>query len=229
MVKLLLRFIAVARLALKRLWNHPGLTFLALLGIIFSVGLVNSASFFAKAVDQVILDQELSKFSEMTGRPPFSTSIYTFSSSRVPISLVDAENLSNHVADTLSSEVELPLTHVGIEVHSGNMMLRPIEGATYATGKQDYLESTDLVYIASVADELNILEGEPLDENSTSGEALDVWMHTRMAEKMGVNVGEEFNLSVNVVAEPIRIRVRGFWQAKDPTADFWFENPDATL
>lgn len=229
MIKLVLRFVSVTRLAFKRLWNHPGLTLLALLGIILSVGLVNSASFFAKAVDQVILDQELSKFSAMTGRPPFSTSIYTFSSGRAPISLVEAENLSTHVGDTLSSEVGLPITHLGIEVHSGNMMLRPKEDATYATNSQSYLESTDVVYIAGVADELEILDGAPLDENGASGDVLDVWMHTRMAEKMGVNVGEEFNLGINIIATPITVRVRGLWQAKDVDSDFWFENPDATL
>jgi len=229
MIKLLLRFTSVTRLAIKRLWNHPGLTVLALLGVVFAVGMVNSASFFAKAVDQVILHQELADFSEMTGRPPFSTSIYTFSSGRAPISLQQAEELSDHVAGTLSSEVGLPTQYVGLEVHSGNMMLRSIEGASYATSEQDYLESTDIVYIAGVSDEIEILDGDPLDEDGQSGDVLDVWMHTRMAEKMGINVGEEFNLGINVVSMPIIIRVRGFWQAKDITSDFWFENPDATL
>jgi len=192
--------------------------------------MVNSASFFAKAVDQVILGQELAAFSTMTGRPPFSTSIYTFSSARAPISLRDAENLSaNHVAITLASEVGLPVRHTGLEVHSGNMMLRSKEGAAYARSEQDYLESTDVVYIAGVSEELEILDGDPLDEDGVSGEVLDVWMHTRMAEKMGINVGEEFNLAVNIVSTPVVIRVRGFWTAKDANSDFWFENPNATL
>ncbi|MEJ5310837.1 MAG: ABC transporter permease [Anaerolineae bacterium] len=230
MIKLLLRLIAVTRLASKRLWNHPGLTVLALLGIIFAVAMVNSASFFAKAVDQVILDQELAAFSKMTGRPAFSTSIYTFSSARVPISLRDAENLSaNHVAATLSGEVGLPVRYTGLEVHSGNMMLRSKEGASYTKTEQDYLESTDVVYIEGVADEMEILDGDPMDEDGVSGDVLDVWMHTRMAEKMGINVGEEFKLGVNIVSPAVTIRVRGFWKAKDVTSEFWFENPDATL
>jgi putative ABC transport system permease protein len=229
MIRLLLRFISVMRLAVKRLWNHPGLTVLALLGVVFAVAMVNSASFFAKAVDKVILNQELADFSKMTGRPPFSTSIYTFSSGRVPISLREAENLATHVGDTLSSEVGLPIQYMGVEVHSGNMMLRSKEGASYATSEQDYLESTDVVYIEGVSDEMEILDGDPLDEDGVSGDVLDVWMHTRMAEKMGINVGEEFNLGINIVSTPITIRVRGFWQAKDTTSDFWFENPDATL
>jgi len=229
MIKLVLRFISVTRLAIKRLWNHLGLTVLALLGIIFAVAMVNSASFFAKAVDQVILNQELAAFSKMTGRPPFSTSIYTFSSGRVPISLREAEDLATHVGGTLSSEVGLPVQYMGVEVHSGNMMLRSKEGASYDKSEQDYLESTDIVHIDGIAEEMQIVDGDPMDENGVSGEVMDVWMHTRMAEKMGINVGEEFNLSVNIVSTPIIIRVRGFWQAKDITSEFWFENPDATL
>ena len=229
MIKIILRFVSVTQLAIKRLWNHPGLTVLALMGIVFSVGMVNSASFFAKAVDQVILNQELAAFSAMTGRPPFSTSIYTFSSGRAPISLLDAEDLSKHVGGTLSSEVGLPIVHMGLQVHSGNMMLRYKEGSAYADKAQDYLESTDVVYIANVAPEMQIIDGDPFDEDGVSGEVLDVWMHTRMAERMGINIGEEYNLAINVIAQPITVRVRGFWRATDITSDFWFENPDATL
>ena len=204
---------------------------MALLGIVLSVGLVNSASFFANAVDQVILNQELQAFSEMTGRPPFSTSVYTFVSSRAPVSLQQAEELQTNIAATLSSEVGLPLTHQGLQIHSGNMMLRPKEGTAYGGGdEQEYLESTDMVYIANVSKHMNIIDGDPLDEDGRSEDGvLDVWMHTRMAEKMGVNVGEEFNLGINVVVEPIAIRVRGFWKAEDLEEDFWFENPDGTL
>ena len=229
MLRLIFRLISITRLVIKRLWSHPGLTMLALLGVILSVGLVNSASFFANAVDQVILNQELAKFSSMTGRPPFSTSVYTFASSRVPISLLEAENLAEHINATLTSEIGLPILHQGLEVHSGNVMLRPIEGTAYASDNREYLESSDLVYIANVSDEMEIVDGDPLDPEGVSTDVLDVWMHTRMAEKMGVNIGEEFNLGINIVVEPITVRVRGFWKAKDLASDFWFENPDATL
>jgi hypothetical protein len=67
------------------------------LGVVLSVGLVCNGSFFAQAVDQVILNQELAAFSKMTGRPSFSTSVYTFPTSRVPISLLEAETLAQHV------------------------------------------------------------------------------------------------------------------------------------
>ncbi len=214
--------------ALKRLFSHPGLTFLALLGIILAVGLVANASLFAQAVDQVILDRALAEFSRKTGRPPFSTSVYTFPSTRAPISIKKAEELQTHVANTLSGEVGLPLKHQGIEVHSGNMMLQPPTDAV-AYGEGDYLGSVNIVYVYNIADHMEIIAGDPLEEEAASGEVLEVWMHTRLAETMGVNVGEEYNMGVTLSAQQITIRVMGIWQAKDPTDPFWFENPDASL
>jgi putative ABC transport system permease protein len=229
MIKAVYRFFGVAQFALERLIHNPGLTILALLGIVLSVGLVSNAAFFAQAVDQVILDQELDAFSRMTGRPSFSTSVYTFPTSGNPISLTAAEDLAQNVASTLSSEVGLPLHHLGFQVHSGNMMLRPRAGDTQWGEEDEFLGSVDIAYMQAVSDYMEIVAGDPLDPEGTSGEAIDVWMHTRLAEKMGINVGEELAVGTNMLADMVPIRVVGIWQSEDADDDFWFENPDATL
>jgi putative ABC transport system permease protein len=203
------------------------LTFLALLGVVLAVGLVSNASLFAQAVDQVILNRELEAFSEMTERPPFSTSVYTFPSGRTAISLPMAEDLATEVANALSSEVGLPLEHLGMQVHSGNLMLQPTESS--AQYGEDFLGSVDVAYIADVTDQMEIISGEPMDPEGASGEILDVWMHTRLAETMGINVGEELQLNENVSGEPERVQIAGIWQAADAEDDYWFEDPDATL
>ncbi|MGC9522117.1 MAG: ABC transporter permease [Anaerolineae bacterium] len=228
MVKALYRFLGVIQFAVERLIHHPGLTFLALLGVVLAVGLVSNAAFFAQAVDQVILNEELDAFSAMTGRPAFSTSVYTFPSGENPISVSLAEELGENVAGTLSDEVGLPVEHRDMQIHSGNMMMHPVAGDTqYEAG--EFLGSVDLAYVEDISDHMAVLAGDALKPDASSGETLDVWMHTRLAEKMGINVGEELNIGVNLRAEPTRIRVAGIWQAADPEEDFWFENPDATL
>ncbi len=228
MLKLIYRIAGVIQFAIERLVHHPGLTFLALLGVILAVGLVSNAAFFAQAVDQVILDQELAEFSRMTGRPPFSTSVYTFPTSESPISVALGEELSQNVASTLSAEVGLPVEHLRMQIHSGNMMLQPPEGETqYAAG--DFLGSVDIAYVENVSEHMRIIEGGPLDPATTSGDVLDVWMHTRLAEKMGINVGDELAIGINVRSAGTPIRIVGIWQAEDPSSTYWFENPDATL
>ncbi|MGC9346766.1 MAG: FtsX-like permease family protein, partial [Anaerolineae bacterium] len=229
MFKSINRFFGVFRFAIERLIYHPGLTFLALLGVILAVGLVSNAAFFAQAVDQVILNQELAAFSDMTGRPPFSTSVYTFPKAASPIRVPLAEELAQNVASTLSSEVGLPLEHLGMQVHSGNLMMRPAKGSNQYGEEDEFLGSVGVAYIEAVSDEMEIIAGDPLDPGGASGEVVDVWMHTRLVETMGINVGEELQIGVNVTAEGLPIRIAGVWQAADPESDYWFENPDATL
>jgi putative ABC transport system permease protein len=221
------RAFELVRFALKRQYHHPGVTLLALLGIVLAVGLVTSASCFSQASAQLILNQELAEFSRTTGRPAFSTTAYTFPSSRQPISVETAEQAADDVANTLASEVGLPLKHLGIQVESGGMMLQPQEGSVLY-GDQSYLGSINLAYIADVQNRLTIVKGDPLDDGA-SGDVLDVWMPTQMADAMGVHIGDEFRIGKTLVSTAIPLRVRGTWQASDPTDDFWFADPDSAL
>jgi putative ABC transport system permease protein len=228
--RLLFKLKGLIGFAFRRQWNHPGLTLLALLGVVLAVGLVTSATFFADAVERRILQQKLDEFSQITGRPPFSTNVYVFPSSRQPISLEEAEELASHVADTLASEVGLPLKHLGLQVSSGGMMLRPREGSSlYGDGEeQAFLGSVNLVYIQGIEDHVQAVAGDPPDDG-VSGEVLDVWMHNRLAEEMGVLVGDEFQVGAVGVGNSIPLHVQGFWRASDPEDPFWFANPDETL
>jgi putative ABC transport system permease protein len=227
-MKPLFKLAGLIAFVLKRQWHHPGLTLLALLGVILAVGLVANAPCFSQAVEQTILLQKLAEFSRTTGRPAFSVEIYTFPSSRRPISLEAAEEVARHVAGTLSSEVGLPLKGLGIQVDSGGMMLQPREESSQYGEGQPYLGSVNLVYMAGIGEYIEMVAGEPPDEGA-SGEILDVWMHTRLAEEMGLHIGEELNVGVTLADVPVPIRVRGFWQARDPTEPFWFTDPDQTL
>jgi putative ABC transport system permease protein len=228
----LFRPFELAGFVLKRQFHHPGLTLLALLGIVLAVGLVTNASCFSEGAAQLILNQRMAEFRRMTKRPAFSTAIYAFPSARQPISLEAAEQAANHVAGTLASEVGLPLKHLGVQVRSCGMMLQPKEGSSLYGEGQSYLGSIDLAYIAEVGDHMEIVAGESFDDDvpdGTSGEALGVWMHTRLAERMGVHPGEEFQIGATLVSAAVPIRVRGIWQAGDPADVFWFTDPDSAL
>jgi putative ABC transport system permease protein len=219
----LFQLMGAVKLVLKRQRHHLRLTLLALLNIILAVGLVTNSYFFSQAVDRVILTQELYEFSSDTGRPPFATSIYIFPSTRVPLSLEDAEKASRDIANTLSGEVGLPLRQLVTEVSSGGFMLQMADEA------RQYLGDTELVYMDGISEHMEIVEGEPLDEKGQSGEVMDIWMHDRLAQKMGVHIGETLNLSKTVTETPMLIRIAGFWKAKDPESEYWFNDPDQAL
>jgi len=216
-------------LVLRRQRHHLGLTSLALLGVVLAVGLVVSAPVFSQAVDKMLMLEELASFSGETGRSPFATAVYVFPSTNQPLSLVEAEELAGHIAGTLSSEVGLPIRHEGLMVSSGSMMLQPSADTSQYGGERRHLASIKFVHVADIADHSYTVAGQPLGEEGTSDEELDVWMHTRLAEEMGVHVGDKFNVSVTLLGDPIAVRVQGFWQAEDPSEPFWFKDPDHSL
>lgn len=217
----------LAGFALKRLRHHPGLTVLALLGVVLTVGLVSSAGFFSEGVDQTIVSQELAEFSRVTRRPAFSVRIYNFPSPYQPLSLEEAEKMGRYVASVLATEVGLPPRQVGLRVEGGRMELQPREGTgRYTEGRP--LGTVRLVYVADIGAQMGLVAGDPLDEGP-SGKLLDVWMHNRLAEEMGVQIGDEFAILVTRHEDPLPVRVKGTWEARDPTDSFWFSDPDAKL
>ncbi len=226
------------RLTIRRLWSRPILTLLALLGVVLAVGLLSSSAFFTQAVDRVLLLEELNKLAKTTGRHPFATRVYVFPTGRQPLSLAQAELMGKDVAGALAGEIGLPVARLGLSVESIGLMLLPSEDdLRYNPNK--ILNQVTLNYIGEVADKLTLVSGDhfPTDAESeaTAAQAaglstvLDVWMHTRVAQEMGVQAGEKYRITVNLSKLPHIVRVRGLWQAKEPTDPFWFNNPDQNL
>ena len=218
-------------LTLRRLRSRPGLTLLALLGIVLAVGLLSSTAFFSQAVDRVILLEELARLSSTTGRHPFSTRIYYFPSSRRPLSVTDAETVAKDIGGALSGEIGLPVGEQRLQIESPGMMLLPRDGDTrYALSPGGFLASISFAYIADVATHVEVIDGAPFaDAPSADPQTLDVWMHRSLATEMGIVAGEEFDAAVNLRSGRRAIRIAGLWQAVDPTDSFWFSNPDQQL
>ena len=216
-------------LILRRQQYHLGLVILALLGIILSVGMVTNASFFSQAVDRVILQQNLAEFSRVTGRPPLSTNVYVFPSERNPLTLEDSERISRQIGDTLASSVGVPLRQLGIEISSGTMLLQPKPGSDLQVQGKELLGTVSTVYIANIANHMVIDAGNPLDTVQVSGDVMNVWMHARLAQEMGIQINDQFIVRPNVTINPVLIRIAGIWHAKDSKEDFWFGDPDVQL
>ena len=91
---------------------------------------------------------------------------YLFPSSRKPLSLAAATRVAHNLADTLSSEIGLPLRHLGTHIESGSLMLLPDADDERYASDGGYLQSVEVVYIDQVAEQMEIVAGEPLAEQS---------------------------------------------------------------
>ena len=219
-------------LTYKRLAGNPGLTLLALFQIVLTVGLLSSAGFFAQAVDRVILQEELDALSTRTGRPPFTTRVYFFPSSRKPMDVPAAERAGRSVATTLSSEIGLPIDEVGVHLESGSMMMLSPEGDERYGNDSSFLTQVDLVYLADVAPELEMTAGVVWADATGAGAStglLPVLMHDNLAAEMGVLPGETFRVAPTAAQPGIEVEIIGLWRARDPEDTFWFRPPDVSM
>lgn len=215
-------------MALWRIRYYFGLSLLALLGVIIAVGLVTSAAFFAQAVDQVILDRELAEYTRITQRPPFSARVFAPSSPSVPFDLARIETLSDDVADTLASEVGLPVRDVILMADSGTLRLTPLANDTrYTTGRP--LSEAALLYMTGIGAQIDTPEGVPLVDDAAASDALMVWLHQNLGEQLGVQMGDHYELASNSGDLRLPIVVAGLWSPKDPQSYFWFNDPNQTM
>lgn len=215
-------------MAVWRLRYYSGLSILALLGVIIAVGLVTSAAFFAQAVDQVILDRELAEYSRITQRPPFSARVFAPSSPSVPFDLDRVEALGENVADTLSSEVGLPVRTLILLADSGGLRLMPPVGdSRYASNRP--LVDASVVHMTDIANHITIDEGAPFIPDAPASATLSVWMHRDLGQKLGIQIGDSYLLSTNIGDTEIPLTVAGLWSPSDPKSYFWFNDPNQTM
>lgn len=213
-------------MALWRLRYYSGLSLLALLGIVIAVGLVTSAAFFAQAVDQVMMERELAEYTRLTQRPPFAARVFAASSLAVPFTLERVETLGGHVASTLAAEVGLPVHTVTLQADSGILRLFPPPDDTRYVGTRQLADSA-AVYLSDVAAEMLIEAGKPLDDGLSDTGVLDVWMHSALGARLGVQVGDRFELRSSEWAIPVA--VAGIWSPADRRSPYWISDPDQTL
>ena len=207
-------------LSLRRLRHYVGLNLLALIGVILAVGLVTSAGFFSQAVDTVVMRQELAEYSRITGRAPLSVRVFNSSTRAVPLSLAWATELGKGIATTLSQEMDLPVKELLLQVNSGIL--------TMQTKRNDAIVETNVnvFYQDAVAGYMSIGQGVALDESAVSAEQVDVWIHERLAGKIGADVGDSLSLATSDSAQAVAGRVAGVWKATDPKDGYWLTDPD---
>jgi hypothetical protein len=83
-----------------------------------------------------------------------------------------------------------------LQVSSGGMLLQP-EAASSA-GEQVNLGGVKAIYVEGISGHMEIVEGKPLDESGESGDSLEVWIHEKLAQKMGEYPGEVYNVGLSL-------------------------------
>ena len=219
----------MAFIALRRLWNRPLFTLLSIAGVVLAVGLVTGIPILSQALSFRILQEEMSKIRAMTGRPLFSMRVYTIPSARYPLSVERTQEWAEQIEEVMVTKVGLPVLSLSRDLETASIVLRtPGEGSRYGEGKI-LLPSTTLAVLTGVEAHMTVLEGEPMTATTSREGKLNVWMHEALADEMGIQVGETYEVSDLGGHLSLAIRIAGTWRVSDPKDGYWQADPDLTL
>ncbi|MEA3407250.1 MAG: FtsX-like permease family protein [Chloroflexota bacterium] len=216
-------------LVLKRARRHWLLTLLSVIGTSVTVGLIASIPIFSDSVGMRILYKELAEYASGNARPPLALRYYRVPSSPNTMTVQEALDMGDWLGAMTRREVGLPIARSYTQIGSHAMMIRTLSEDTRYQ-KRD-LGQVRINCVLEVEEQIEIIEGQPFAAANGADELL-IWARPGMLEKLGIQIGERFQLfNRNAVHpdQPTVFRVAGTWRAKDSESSFWYRDPHELL
>ena len=234
---MLVRLLAIVRLALTRLRSRLGLSILSLVGVILGVALATSVPIFSQGVSYLVLREELTSLSQLATHPTFCLRFYYVPTSGQTFTLDQAQDMATLLADLVPREVSLPLTRIVTTVQSRRVTLLPHDsGTSTSTNNSGLSKEVVFVVMTDVGEHITTVDGLPLGELPDDiGDALPVWIYEDIANSTGLNAGDTFSLRdrasyvKQTVGQVFTAYVAGIWRPTNSADPYWYENPTASL
>ena len=219
----------IIRLALNRFRSRLGLALLSLIGIALAVALVTSIPMFTQSVSFVVLRSELRTLGELAGRPPFAVRFYFVPSASQTLSTDNVMRVQGIISNSLTTRLALPVRQsiTSIETLPFTMLPAATNQAFSSTNERELMQVT-LNTMTDIEQQIVVDEGAPFGD-AARDERTGVWVSVGLAERMGLQVGEQYDLHEQRNAEVIPVYIAGFWRARDSTDSYWFQNPDTDM
>jgi putative ABC transport system permease protein len=231
MIRQIMRFWAIFKLALNRLLAQPFLSLVTIIGLTVAIALILTIPVYSESVAFRVLTDRLTSKSDNSNRPPFSYFINFIGSWNEPIDWEATEALDSYIREQLATDLGL----------SKSMLVRHFETLNfrlYPSGETAYEETNVLSYATFAATEdffnqVNILEGAyPAPADPSPDSVIEVIIAKNFADTYGIQVGDTFlaynwRLEATDPMQRIQVRIAGIWQAKDENSPYWFYLPFA--
>jgi putative ABC transport system permease protein len=222
-MRFFLSVISLFVVAAKRLWHQRLLMLCLLAGLIIAVGLLASIPLYADAVNNRLLQGELTEAG--TYRPPFSFLWRYIGAWHGEIPWSEYEPLNEYLVQQSPTTIDLPIESQVRHVSTSKLRLFPSEESSFIDDIP--LLWAGIGFISGLEGQIQLLEGSyPLDAPPDG--MPQVLVSRKTANELGLQIGERYTLfgsSQDNVQIPIRIA--GVWQAIDPSNAYWFYQPDA--
>lgn len=225
MLNILAISISVIPIALRRLWANRGIALCALLAVLVAVALTISVPVYAEAAQVRLLQNELERQEQQTGRSPFALLFRYVAAWNGPVTWERAQLVDSYLQGPGLDFLGLPVEGLGRHARTPDMQLvLPASGADQSAAQQ----IVSLGFLSGLDGQIAIVDGaapRPAADLRTPVEAL---LMKALADRIGVNVGDELRVvTTSGTAVTTPIRVAGLWQPLNPRDPAWFYPPDA--
>ncbi|MGI6367630.1 MAG: FtsX-like permease family protein [Anaerolineae bacterium] len=210
--------------ALQRLRSRSFLNILIALSMAIIVAIMAGVPVFSEGVSRLILREELNVRTQSLNRPPFSVRYYGLPKSRMPLTIDSGGQIKEWLADTLRSEVGLPVAERYAQYQSPPFRVR-IPGREYRAQDPD-LATLRIALVDDIENRIDVVAGAPFGQIDDPN-VLNVWITREMSEALAMQVGETLDMAYffRSGVTPIKLRIVGFWEATDPMDPYWYWEP----
>jgi len=220
-----MRSLSFLAIAFKRLRSRAFLSVVLVVCMAMTIGVMVCIPVFAGGVSRRIMQEELARKTKALNRPPFSVRFYALPRARQPMTLDDADYAREWIADMLVRGIGLPVRTVFAQSESPSIRMRPKPDDPFYSGED--LATTQVIVVKDIEDYIQVTAGAPFGQPPTN-EHLTVWVLTSFANRLGLRVGEKYDLSYffSDQVDPLTVEIAGFWDPVNPNDTFWYRPPE---
>ncbi|MDQ5850775.1 MAG: ABC transporter permease, partial [Chloroflexota bacterium] len=224
----LLNLWGLIKVAWQRQRSHLGLVLALVVGFVVAVALVVSIPLYADAVGYRILRTELQSDATGMRRPPFAYMFSRSLSANQPASLDAYRKADQYFISSGARDLGLP---AGVVVHyAATDKLRLLPSGSAGAQAAEPLMWVSLGFARDLEPKVEVVEGAPPRPADGGDRPVDVMINERMADKLGVQVGEEYlvlekGTAGNLLRAPVRIA--SVWRPRNADDPYWFYRPES--
>jgi putative ABC transport system permease protein len=220
----LANLLSLLTIAARRVWHQRLLMLCLLAGLIVAVGVLTSIPLYADAVQQRLMQGELTEAG--TRRPPFSFLWRYIGTWHGNIDRDKYQPIDEYLSRQSAAVIGLPLAMQVRHVQTDKLRLFPAGEAQNFSGREPLLWMT-LGFISGLEDHIQLSEGA-LPRAGAAGAEVEVLVSQTLADQLGVQVGERYVLfGQGSQGVKIPVKIVGVWRASDPSESFWFYQPQS--
>ncbi len=230
MLNFLLTILSVLTTALKRLRANLGLALCALVALLAAVALSVSIPVYAEAANLRLLQDRIAKQEQQTNRSPFALLFRYIGSQKGPLEWERIKAADDYICGRAVPRLGLPSRAWAAHVRTDQLqlLLPPSSGA-----QNPLLKSIPIGFLSGMDQQIRIVDGTApkvataLPDGASGAAPVEVMILRDLADEVGINVGDQFNLVANaggkVVSIPIRIAA--LWAPTNSADPAWFYQP----